>query len=112
MKRLPIRPISPEWWMPGDLLLAILAAGASRRLGQAKQLVMIENEPLLRRQCRIALESQIGDVVAILGCHADPCRRTIADLSLSIRINEEWSEGLASSIRHATRAAMEIDAAG
>ena len=50
------------------LVLAILAAGASRRLGQPKQLVSLEGELLLRRQCRIALEAQIGRVAVILGC--------------------------------------------
>ena len=98
--------------MPDDLLIAILAAGASRRLGQPKQLVMIDGETLLRRQCRMALEAQVGEVVVILGCHADRCSAAIADLPLSTRLNEDWSEGLASSIRIATRAAIEANAAG
>jgi CTP:molybdopterin cytidylyltransferase MocA len=98
--------------MPSGLLVAILAAGESRRLGQPKQLVMIEGEPLLRRQCRIALEARVGEVVVILGSHAESCGAAIANLPLSTRLNEEWPEGLASSIRAATRAAIEVNAAG
>ena len=35
------------------LQMVVLAAGASRRLGQPKQLVMLGGEPLLRRQCHL-----------------------------------------------------------
>jgi CTP:molybdopterin cytidylyltransferase MocA len=98
--------------MPNHLLVAILAAGASRRLGQPKQLVMIDGETLLRHQCRMALETQVGKIVVILGCHADRCGAVIADLPVSTRLNDAWSEGLSSSIRIATRAAIEANAAG
>jgi len=98
--------------MPNHLLVAILAAGASRRLGQPKQLVMIDGETLLRRQCRMALEAQVGEIVVILGCHADRCGAAIADLPVSTRLNEDWSEGLSSSIRIATQAAIAANAAG
>jgi molybdenum cofactor cytidylyltransferase len=94
------------------LLLAILAAGASRRLGQPKQLVAIGGEPLLRRQCRIALEAQIGTVTVILGCHAAECAATIVDLPVAQHINERWAEGLGVSIRQATQAAAAADASG
>lgn len=97
---------------PSPLLVAILAAGASRRLGQPKQLIPIDGEPLLRRQCRIAIDARIGPVVAILGCGADACAAAIADLQIMIRTNDGWEEGLASSIREATRAAIEMNAAG
>ena len=96
---------------PG-LLVAVLAAGASRRLGRAKQLVEIDGEPLLRRQCRIALHAGIGPVVAILGCQLRACAATIADLPVPVSENEQWPEGLASSIRLATRTAIDAHAAG
>jgi molybdenum cofactor cytidylyltransferase len=95
-----------------ELLVAILAAGASHRLGQPKQLVRIGDEPLLRRQCRIAIEAHVGPVTTILGCQADACLAALNDLSVSVRTNEQWAEGLASSIREAVRAAVEINAAG
>lgn len=94
------------------VLVAILAAGASRRLGQPKQLVMLAGEPLVRRQCRMAIESQTGSIAVILGCYADECAAAIVDLSITPMINQSWSEGLASSIRHAAQAAIDMDAAG
>lgn len=98
--------------MPERLLVAILAAGASRRLGRPKQLVNVGGEPLLRRQCRVAIESGVGPVAAVLGCHADACAETIADLPVAVRVNEQWEEGLGSSLREAVRAAVEGEAVG
>jgi CTP:molybdopterin cytidylyltransferase MocA len=95
-----------------QLLVAILAAGPSRRLGRPKQLVELHGEPLLRRQCRIALEAQIGPVAVILGCRADECAATIADLLVNCHINEQWEDGLGASIREAARAAVAADING
>jgi CTP:molybdopterin cytidylyltransferase MocA len=94
------------------LLMVVLAAGASRRLGRPKQLVMLGGESLLRRQCRLALETGIGSVAVILGCQADECMATIADLPVARHINERWSEGLGASIRLATQVAVANAAAG
>jgi molybdenum cofactor cytidylyltransferase len=91
--------------MADRLLIAVLAAGASRRLGQPKQLVSIDGEPLLRRQCRVALEAELGHVVAILGYEADRCAQALAGLPVTIHVNEQWEEGLASSIRSAAEMA-------
>jgi molybdenum cofactor cytidylyltransferase len=94
------------------LLLAILAAGASRRLGQPKQLVELGGESLLRRQCRIAIEARLGPAAVILGCQATECAATIVDLPVARYINQRWAEGLGSSIRRAAEAAMAADATG
>ena len=95
---------------PG-VLVAILAAGASRRLGRPKQLVPIAGQPLLRRQCGVALSARIGPVLAILGCDADRYARVIADLPVEIRVNDEWQEGMAASLRRAVGVAIERRAA-
>ncbi len=87
--------------------LFILAAGASRRLGRPKQLVPFDGEPLLRRQCRIALTSDIGSVFVILGCKAAECAALIADLPVGVMINDGWEEGMAASLRLAARQAID-----
>jgi CTP:molybdopterin cytidylyltransferase MocA len=95
------------------VLVAVLAAGASRRLGRSKQLVEISGEPMVRRQCRIAVEANVGNVVAILGCGARDCVTALGSLTgASVRLNEGWEEGLASSIRQAVHAAIDADASG
>ena len=94
-----------------DVVIAVLAAGASRRLGRAKQLVLIGGEPLLRRQCRCALDARIGEVVAILGCDDAQHRQVIIDLPVEVRVNNEWEEGLAATLRSAVRTAKARQAA-
>jgi CTP:molybdopterin cytidylyltransferase MocA len=95
------------------LLVAVLSAGASRRLGLPKQLVEIGGEPLVRRQWRMAKEANVGDVVVILGCHARDCAAALgAEIGASVRVNEHWEEGLASSIREAIHAAIDADVSG
>jgi xanthine dehydrogenase accessory factor len=94
------------------LLLFILAAGGSRRLGRPKQLVPIDGEPMLRRQCRTAVEARLGPVTVILGCRAAECAATIAGLPLERHTNDQWSDGLGTSIRLASRLAAAADADG
>ncbi len=83
----------------------VLAAGASRRLGEPKQLVLLHGEPLLRRIVRLALEAGCSPVVVVLGAHAQPCRQALATLppallpALRIVVNPEWAEGMSTSLR-------------
>ncbi len=77
----------------------ILAAGASRRLGRAKQLVAWEGEPLLRRTARLALESGCHPVRVVLGAEAESCRAAIRGLEVQVLLNPAWREGMGSSIR-------------
>jgi CTP:molybdopterin cytidylyltransferase MocA len=94
-----------------ELVVAVLAAGASCRLGRAKQLVPVGGEPLLRRQCRCALSARVGKVLAILGCDEAQHREVIVDLPVDVRVNDEWEEGLAATLRSAVGAAKERQAA-
>jgi molybdenum cofactor cytidylyltransferase len=103
---------SPVGTEAGSLLMAVLAAGASRRLGQAKQLVRVDGESLLRRQCRVALEAGVGRVAAVLGCRAEECAAIVNDLPVEQLINEHWQQGLGGSIAVAARAASAAGAAG
>lgn len=91
--------------------LFILAAGASRRLGQPKQLLQIDGQSLIRRQCRVALEADLGPVFVVVGCHAQACMGEFTDLPVTAVLNDEWEEGLAASIRVAAAKAAEIHAA-
>lgn len=98
--------------MPQPLLIAILAAGASRRLGQPKQLVTVSGKPLLQRQCEVAIEAGMGAVAVILGCQADACRAAVNHLDVATFLNDQWPFGLGSSIACAARAAIDLNASG
>ena len=88
----------------------IVAAGASRRLGQPKQLVKIDGEPLLHRAIRCARKAGASPVFVVLGAHRERIESAIDFGATAIVVNEDWEEGLASSIRAGIKAA-EKDAA-
>jgi molybdenum cofactor cytidylyltransferase len=83
--------------------VVLLAAGASRRLGQPKQLVLVAGEPLLRRMARIALAGG-GPVLVVLGCQAEAMAAALEGLPLTLVANPEWQEGMAASLRAGVRA--------
>ena len=79
-------------------LAIILAAGASRRLGQPKQLLELQGESLLRRIARTALVGG-GPVTVVVGFRAPDMVANLAGLPVRVLVNPDWEEGMASSIR-------------
>jgi CTP:molybdopterin cytidylyltransferase MocA len=82
----------------------VLAAGASRRLGQTKQLLMLGGETLLERALRLAREAGASPVVAVLGAHFDLIRASIPFNDALPVFNEKWEQGMAGSIHAGLRA--------
>jgi molybdenum cofactor cytidylyltransferase len=77
----------------------VLAAGASTRLGEPKQLVLLGGETLLERSVRIAREAGCSPVVVVLGAnHAHVLDRCLLR-DAEFVINKDWEEGMGSSIR-------------
>jgi molybdenum cofactor cytidylyltransferase len=86
----------------------ILAAGASRRLGQAKQLLVIAGEPLLRRAVRIAAQAGCQPIVVVLGFEAHRMRSALDGFRVIVAVNENWRVGMGSSMRCGVETALEI----
>jgi len=82
-----------------SIAMIILAAGASRRLGRPKQLLVHDDRTLLRHAVDTALGADCGPVVVVLGDKADELRVAIADISATIIENASRAEGMSSSIR-------------
>jgi len=80
--------------------IMIMAAGASRRLGQPKQLVKYQGETLIRRISKEALNTEIGIVTVVTGHDHEKVEHEVKDLGINIFYNEEWEEGLGASIRN------------
>ena len=83
----------------------VLAAGASTRLGEPKQLAMLAGETLLERAVRTAREAGCEPVVVVLGAaHVEVLAGMFGTLGDAIPvINDKWEEGMASSIRLGVR---------
>lgn len=88
----------------------VLAAGGSRRLGMPKQLLRRAGETLVHRAVRLTSATQPQRLLVVAGAHADEVREAVADLCVDILINDEWQEGLASSLRVAVGALGEDEA--
>ena len=76
----------------------LLAAGASVRMGAAKQLLEFQNQTLLRRSAEIAL--QVSEkVVVTLGARSSILRKEIEDLPVQTAENEDWERGMGGSTK-------------
>jgi molybdenum cofactor cytidylyltransferase len=80
--------------------LIILAAGESSRLGQPKQNLLFQGQTLLQRAVETALASACTPVIVVLGANAD---RITPIANVNIIYNDDWQEGMASSIRIGVR---------
>ena len=83
----------------GNIGAIILAAGASTRLGEPKQLLRFEGSNLLRRACDAALASRCEPVVAVLGANAAHIAGEVESLPVLVAHSERWSEGMSTSVR-------------
>lgn len=93
----------------------ILAAGASRRLGQPKQLLRLGGETLLEHTIRLANEARTAPVIVVLGANYEAICASVCLANAIAVCNEQWQTGIASSI-HAgldaiVRAAADCDGA-
>jgi CTP:molybdopterin cytidylyltransferase MocA len=82
-----------------SIAAVVLAAGASTRLGEPKQLVMLGDETLLERTVRVAREAGCSPMVVVVGAeHSQVLERCVLGDAVTV-INDQWQEGMASSIR-------------
>ena len=81
--------------------LIILAAGASTRMGQPKQLLLVGGQPLLRQVAITCFAAPVAPVVVVLGANAAQIAPCLNGLALQILLNPDWAEGMGSSLRFA-----------
>jgi len=79
--------------------LVVLAAGASRRLGRAKQLLRLHGESLVRRASRLGLGTQPSGAVIVLGAEADAVFAQVCDLALQRVDCSDAERGMGASLR-------------
>lgn len=83
----------------------VLAAGMSKRMGQNKLLLPLGGRPLLAHALAAMTESEVDEVVCVLGYEAERVKSVLAkeDLPRDVRwvVNEAFETGRASSIRTA-----------
>ncbi len=81
----------------------VLAAGPSKRFGRAtpKQLARIRGEPMVRRACRVALASQLRQILVVVGHRSSSVGAVLAGLAVELIENPRYAEGQSTSVRAA-----------
>ncbi|HTQ63785.1 MAG TPA: nucleotidyltransferase family protein [Puia sp.] len=79
--------------------LILLAAGSSNRLGQPKQLLVYNGKTLLEHTLQAATGSAFEHIFIVLGSDSDEMVSLIGKSKVQVVQNEDWTEGIASSIR-------------
>ena len=88
----------------------IVAAGESKRLGTPKQLLQFEGQSLINRLVNIVRDAGSFPITIVLGAEAAAIQAKLTDANLHVVINEEWNEGMGSSIRVGLKKMIEMDA--
>jgi len=76
----------------------ILAAGESRRMGEPKQLMPLGKTTILQHTVDNFLNSEVHDVIVVVGYRAEEVISLIADRSVTITVNSAYREGMSTSI--------------
>ena len=92
-----------------NIEILIMAAGASRRLGQSKQLIEYQGQTLIRRISQEAIRANIGNVTIVSGYDHKRIEQEVQDLEVIIYYNEEWEEGLGASIRNGVKELLKVN---
>ena len=77
----------------------ILAAGASRRMGQPKQLLPVAGQPMVRRVTEAVCAADMAQVIVVLGAQAQAVASVLQGLPVDLVVNHAWQAGLSTSVR-------------
>lgn len=84
--------------MQNKLAILILAAGASTRMGESKQLLPWKNTTLLGNAIEQALGLTETDVFVVLGSDSERIKDSIKKYPVHVINNDNWQTGMGSSI--------------
>jgi len=82
----------------------VLAAGASTRYGQPKQLLPVGGKTMLQYVVDVVLASPVDQIIVVLGHRAGEMGAILKDTPADIVTNEEWEAGLSTSMQAGLRA--------
>lgn len=77
----------------------ILAAGGATRFGAAKQVLTWQDETLVHRAARTALESGLNPVIVVSGAYSAEIQAALGELPVQHVINPDWVDGQSTSVR-------------
>lgn len=87
----------------------IIAAGAAARMRTVKQLLPFSNSTLLGKVITQAQRAAVDEVVTVLGANYEKIREEISSYITGIVENENWEQGMGSSIAAGMQYLVESD---
>ncbi|MFS4482906.1 nucleotidyltransferase family protein [Hyunsoonleella sp. 2307UL5-6] len=81
-----------------NISIAILAAGASKRMGSPKQLLKWKDSTLLKHAIKTCKNTLVKDVIVVLGANCQVIASEIKDEMITVITNTSWELGLGKSI--------------
>ncbi|HZS47035.1 MAG TPA: nucleotidyltransferase family protein [Blastocatellia bacterium] len=91
--------------MKPNISAILLAAGESKRMGNLKQLLPFGPSTVIETCIGNLLSSNASEVIVVLGHRADEIRQVIDKFPVNIVLNEEFKQGMSSSIKAGVRTA-------
>jgi len=82
-----------------EIAAVVLAAGASSRMGEPKQLMPVGGRPMVRRVTEAVCAAGLGQVIVVVGAHAGAVQQAVDELPVETVVNANWIEGMSSSLR-------------
>lgn len=76
----------------------ILAAGASTRMGKPKQLLRLDDEPLVKLAAKEAVRSRLGEVIVVTGSMHDDIEQALERMPVQVLFNSFWQQGQSTSV--------------
>jgi molybdenum cofactor cytidylyltransferase len=77
----------------------VLAAGASTRMGTAKQLLRLDGRPLLEHVLDSVRASSVTEIILVLGSEARAIEQEIDTENVRVVINENYRQGIGTSLK-------------
>ncbi len=77
----------------------VLAAGGSTRLGQPKQILPWQGEPIVRHVAKTGLAAGLQPVIVVTGAAASAIEEALVDLPIQIVRNPDWEAGQSTSVK-------------
>ena len=80
------------------IVAVVLSAGESRRMGSPKALLTIDGKPFIERIVLALKATKVGEIVVVLGHHADEIKPRISRLPVTIVVNQDYAKGQLTSL--------------
>ena len=96
--------------IPNSTVGIVLAAGAGRRFGLPKALVIDHGMPWVSRATELLRDSGCAEILVVLGASADAARQLVPSFARVV-VAADWERGMSASVRAGLAAAESTDAA-